>query len=158
MRFVDLDALIEREHQCTVADIIDQRGENFFRRLESQTLQRLLRQHPGDYVFAIGGGGVESEANRRLILSSGVSVYLSCSIKELYRRLKRHQNNRPLLRVNPGDGETPRQALQRRIRELLAHRERYYCQAQVRHSTSSRDDRRVVQNLITKLRRLHDFD
>ena len=38
----DIDEALEREQHCSVADLIAERGESEFRRLESQEMERVL--------------------------------------------------------------------------------------------------------------------
>jgi len=105
-------------------------------------------------VVSLGGGAFQRAANRRRLLDSGTVVYLSCPVRELYRRT-RTGLVRPLLKVKPRSGETAKQASLRRIAQLLARREKYYRQAHIRISTFGKTPSEVVRLLSDKIRELH---
>ncbi|SNR59134.1 shikimate kinase [Puniceibacterium sediminis] len=97
--FRDSDAAIEEAANRSIAEIFERDGEPFFRARESQVIDRLLDERPS--VLSTGGGAFMSEANRRLISSKGVSVWLNADMPVLWNRV-RHKDSRPLLRTaNP---------------------------------------------------------
>jgi thiamine-phosphate pyrophosphorylase len=65
--FHDLDAAIEDQEACSVAEIFAARGEGAFRQLEAGVLPRLLGSPA---VVALGGGAWESPGNRGTVASS----------------------------------------------------------------------------------------
>ena len=95
--FVDSDEEIVKAANMSIAEIFERDGEPFFRRKEAQVIARLLHGRAG--VLSTGGGAFLQEANRRLIASEGVSVWLKADIDLLWMRV-RHKTNRPLLRTN----------------------------------------------------------
>jgi shikimate kinase len=70
--WTDADLVLEQELGTTIADLITQRGEPFFRDREADLLGRLLTA--GDGVLATGGGVVLRPANRELLTSRGRPV------------------------------------------------------------------------------------
>ncbi len=118
--FVDSDAEIERAANMTVAEIFARDGEAFFRRKESQVLERLLAGCP--MVLSTGGGSFLAEANRRMIRDRGVAVWLDAPLDLLWARV-RHRTSRPLLRT-PNPRET--------LAALLAARAPLYAEADLR--------------------------
>jgi shikimate kinase len=91
--FVDLDERIERSSGMSVADIFAREGEPGFRRRESRALAALVDE-PEPVVIATGGGAFTVEANRALMKSAGVVVWLDVPIGELLGRIDRGE--RPL--------------------------------------------------------------
>ncbi|MFZ7090690.1 shikimate kinase [Primorskyibacter sp. 2E233] len=93
--FRDSDHEIEQAANMTIAEIFERDGEPFFRRKESQVIDRLLDGTP--CVLSTGGGAFMSADNRQLISQKGVSVWLNADLEVLWSRV-RHKDTRPLLR------------------------------------------------------------
>ncbi|MCB2201843.1 AAA family ATPase [bacterium] len=131
MKFLDTDELIERELGEPIERVLSRGREKRFRAVERAVLERVYERMAGKRVIALGGGAFEAARNRRLIQSAGPTVYLSCSMRELYRRLK-DSYDRPLLRVKQEPGMTIREARMKRIQELLEKRRVNYESADYR--------------------------
>lgn len=88
-RFLDLDEIIEQQNGRKVADIFAESGEAAFRRLEAAALDASLRET--SVVVALGGGALETPANRDLLASSlhTMTVLLSAPFDVLYGRCVR---------------------------------------------------------------------
>jgi shikimate kinase len=97
--FFDTDAEIEAAEQTTVPEIFDTRGEAEFRRIETD----IIRQHVAwiergrPAVLALGGGAFTNQANRELMASNGISVWLDCPFETVKRRVDQ-ASHRPLAR------------------------------------------------------------
>lgn len=117
-RFADLDSLIEQRDGRPVAAIFAENGEAAFRRMESAALASSLSE--SQLVLALGGGALETEANRKALTSSAqtCTVLLTASFDTLYNRCLQQIENaaesalpvRPLL----GDREAAAARLARR--------------------------------------------
>lgn len=120
--FVDLDRLIEAEKGKTVSQIFSEQGENAFRKLEHEYLQKIcLRKNT---IVAAGGGTPCFHNNMKLMNNAGKTIYLKFSPEDLKTRTQlSSQNSRPLVA-----GKNDEELLQF-IRENLAKREKYYEQA-----------------------------
>ncbi|KAG9616774.1 AROM pentafunctional protein, ARO1, partial [Aureobasidium melanogenum] len=66
---IDLDTELERTAAMTIPDIIKEKGWEGFRELELSLLKTVMKEKPTGYIFATGGGIVES-AEARSILTS----------------------------------------------------------------------------------------
>lgn len=117
--FVDTDILVAERTERSIEQLFQERGEGHFRRLESACVAEVSRER--GLVVALGGGAIVSAANRRCI-RSGYSIYLRVSPGTILTRLS-GQLERPLLR-----GQAVQEKLQS-LHRLLAHRERYYLEA-----------------------------
>ncbi|MBZ5728170.1 MAG: shikimate kinase [Acidobacteriia bacterium] len=97
--FFDLDAEIEAAEKMTIAEIFAARGEPEFRRIESAMLEQHVRwiAHGRPAVLALGGGAFVDAANRELVLSHGISVWLDCRFEVVERRVAQG-SHRPLAR------------------------------------------------------------
>ena len=93
--FFDLDTLIEDADKATVRQIFDKHGEAYFRRRETEMLLPLT--HLRNTVVALGGGTFTQDANRVLIRSSGVSIWLDVPFECIQRRIQ-DPYSRPLFR------------------------------------------------------------
>ena len=96
LKFVDSDHEIEHAIGGSIRAYFEQQGEDAFRDLEAQTIDRLCRQH--GTVLATGGGAVLREPNRAALHGQCQVIYLRSTPEELFRRL-RHDTQRPLLQV-----------------------------------------------------------
>lgn len=94
--FADADLVIEQQLGCSIRDFFAREGEDRFRDIEQDTIDRLIAA--GEGVLATGGGVVLREANRRALRERSTVVYLRSTPEELVRRL-RHDTHRPLLQV-----------------------------------------------------------
>ena len=94
--FVDIDERIESESRKTIPDIFESDGEKAFRKLESAAVKNLFAKIAKPKVIALGGGAFENRAIRQRITENGISVWLKCSILEIYNRLRKH-SERPKL-------------------------------------------------------------
>ncbi|MGN0374901.1 MAG: shikimate kinase [Butyrivibrio sp.] len=112
---IDTDSYIEEQQNRTIKEIFDTEGEEYFRNLETECIEKLIAMESDRLVVAVGGGLPMKEINRRLLHNLGTIIYLKAKVDTLEERLK-GDVTRPLLR---GD-------LRRRIEDLFALRENVY--------------------------------
>ncbi len=136
--FFELDRLVEQEAGMSLTEIFTIHGEDYFRRLELQALQRFLSEHE-KAVLATGGGLVTSPDAFRLLLERTRTVWLKATPKEHWARVVGQGDLRPMQ-----NRPAARAELQRRLRE----REPLYAQAQRVVSTSGRTVSDVVSELL----------
>ena len=97
--FLDSDQELVEAAAMSIAEIFERDGEDFFRKRETEVIQRLLDSRVG--ILSTGGGAFMSERNREMISKFGVSVWLDADLNLLWNRVK-HKDTRPLLRTpNP---------------------------------------------------------
>jgi shikimate kinase len=96
--FHDTDALLEARIGQSIRGFFETQGESAFRDLESEVLAGLLQPGRPSAVISTGGGIVLRPANRALLRERSCVVYLHCTPRELFRRL-RHDTQRPLLQT-----------------------------------------------------------
>ncbi|MFH1107420.1 MAG: type I 3-dehydroquinate dehydratase [Candidatus Micrarchaeota archaeon] len=116
LAFVDTDDLVEEETGCSVREVFSGKGEAEFRRLESSAIRRACAMDKA--VVSCGGGGIVSEANRRLLLSNCITVHLCASPEKAASRIG-NAEGRPLLEGNPPA----------RVEELWNERKTHYSKA-----------------------------
>ncbi len=96
LSFIDSDHAIEERLGCSIREFFEVEGEERFRDIETQVIQKLLQEKYG--VISTGGGSVLRPLNRQELHSKAKVFYLRASPEEVFRRLK-HDQNRPLLQV-----------------------------------------------------------
>lgn len=101
--FLDSDAQLLADTGRTAQEIFDVDGDEALRSLESRVLVEAIA-HPVPVVIAVAGGAVLSEANRALLVDSGVVVWLRASITTLGDRVERGG-------LRPRLGEDPKRSL-----------------------------------------------
>lgn len=95
MDFIDTDDYIESVQKRSINEIFADRGEEYFRDLETQTIKKLA-ESVNNSVISVGGGLPVRECNRALLKKLGKVVFLDTSIDELEKRLS-NDTRRPLL-------------------------------------------------------------
>lgn len=124
-KFVDLDELVCMETEFpTVKDLIESKGFDFFRQVESDVLKTIL---PEEKVISTGGGTPCFFDNMEWMKARGVVVFLNVEEGVLYSRLANTDlEERPMLKSLNADD------LKLFIRGKLAERLPYYEQAHIR--------------------------
>ena len=95
MAFCDIDEYIEMKQKKTINTIFAQDGEEYFRNLETHTVQQLCEKLL-DCVISVGGGLPMRDENREYLKKLGTVVYLRASEDTLVNRLE-GDTKRPLL-------------------------------------------------------------
>ncbi len=92
--FIDLDSEIERKEGMTIPEIFEEKGEDFFRKLEFQVLKDISNRK--GVVISTGGGlGANPEA-MSFMKDRGTVVWLRVSFENFLRRCS-SKKDRPLL-------------------------------------------------------------
>ena len=133
--FIDLDAYIERKEQSTIADIFSDKGEVYFRKLETKQLDAILKDH-SKLVLALGGGTPCYGNNMNLILNHDqcISIYLKTSIQSIVHRLQNEKQHRPLI-AHLKNTEQLTEFIGKHLLERLA----FYEQAAIRIAVEKED-------------------
>lgn len=95
--FVDLDMAIEQREGIAVKDIFKQKGEDYFRKVESDTLKKVSEGLP-EFIIATGGGAPVFFDNMEYMNKIGQTIFLDVPAREITNRiLKSNKEERPLL-------------------------------------------------------------
>ncbi|PPR96127.1 hypothetical protein GOBAR_AA24541 [Gossypium barbadense] len=114
----------------SVAEIFKLHGESFFRKKETEVLQRLSSQK--QLVVSTGGGAVVQDVNWDYMQKKGIVVWLDVPLEALAQRIAAvGTHSRPLLHYEDGDPYT--KAL-KRLSYLLEQRGKNYAKANARVS------------------------
>ncbi len=137
--FIDLDSLIEIEEGMSITEIFKQKGENYFRNIETEILKKLYKNKTDIYkiagkceqigskenknwVISTGGGMPAFNDNMKLLKNVGTTIYLKADAKTIYERIK-SETHRPVL------GE--KGFTEAKVAEKLKEREKFYEQADI---------------------------
>ena len=144
----DLDAMVEADRGCSVAELFEREGEAAFRRLEGRILAEALASGAG--IVACGGGIVLDPERRRALAARCDVVWLEVSPAAAARRLAGTWNSRPLLGAD--ESGRPRDPV-RRLEELLAIRKPLYEEvADARVPVDGRTPDQVADEVLRVLR------
>lgn len=138
LRFVELDQQIEHRAGLSLAEIFSLHGEDYYRRLERDTLMELLAATQ-PMVLAAGGGLVTAADTYALLLAHTTTVWLKARTEDYWNRLVRQGDRRPM-----DQHPQAREALN----QLLARREPLYARASVTVDTSQEGIDQVVTRLL----------
>ena len=116
--FLDTDKIIEKKVNMTISELFEEKGEEYFRDMETECIKELLEES-GEYIIAVGGGMVLRSENRRLLKELGHVIYLRALPETIYERLKK-DSTRPLLQ-----GDNPKE----KIRTMMSERASVYEEA-----------------------------
>lgn len=133
--FVELDRRVEEAAGLTLAEIFALHGEQYYRRLERQTLEHVLAEER-PLVLATGGGLVASPATYALLKRRTFTVWLRARPEDHWNRVVKQGDRRPM-------ADHPRAMAE--LRRLLAAREPLYAEAAHTVDTSRVSPARVTQ-------------
>jgi shikimate kinase len=97
--FVDTDSLIELKESKKITDLFVENGEEYFRKVEFETLKEVLQETSA--VISLGGGApISHPAQDALVSSNSTIVFLDVSLATAAPRVG-FNRDRPLLLGNP---------------------------------------------------------
>ena len=124
MPFFDLDSVIEQREQATIEEIFSTKGEESFRYIEKEVLEKVVSTNK-DFIISCGGGTPCFFNNIGFMKQKGLVIWLNTQIDSLVSRLLKQKNTRPLLK-NLADRELKQYIVTKILRRRL-----YYEQADI---------------------------
>ena len=134
--FIDLDQEIEKGEGRPIRQIFSEKGESYFRQLETKVLQGLKTRGPS--VIALGGGAFIQDTNRLLIHELGYSVFLDCALEVIVKRCPQ-DGTRPLLHSSGG------------LEALYTSRLPYYQKSDFRVDVSNQSPEQITKTILDHL-------
>jgi shikimate kinase len=138
--FFDLDDYIEKEQKKSISQIFAANGEREFRQYEQSAL-RQITEHNKHFVLASGGGTPCFAENMQYMNLHGITVYLKCTVNELYENILLSNPDRPLLQGKRGN------ELRKHISQLLAIREPFYNQAKIILTSNEHNPEKIAKTI-----------
>lgn len=139
-KYVDLDVLIEKLTKKTIDKVFSDEGEEYFRDLETQCLQEIIKLP--SVVVSTGGGAVLKKENWG-ILRQGIIVWLDINKEIVLNRLNSKDNIRPLLKGN----------IERTYEEIFQTRKDIYAQADLRVEINNEGVKNVAEKILNALKK-----
>ncbi len=137
--FIDTDDLIEKREGISISDIFEKYGESYFRKVESEIIEEVSKKD--GVVISTGGGAVIRPENIENLKRNGIMICLTASPEIIYERT-RNIDIRPLLKTDDPD---------KRIRELLKEREKYYSIAEITIDTTNIETQGIVNMILERV-------
>lgn len=107
--FIDLDAVVAAKAGRSIPEIFAADGEQAFRRLEKQALEKTVAKYAeSTAVLSLGGGTVTVPGALQLLRDKTLCIYLKADVNTLQARLEGEKEGRPL-----ADGDFARRLCER---------------------------------------------
>lgn len=133
----DTDSIIERTEGLKITEIFEKYSEDYFRKLEYDTI-KLVCTAGKSKIISVGGGAFENPDTRGTLLKFGKVFYLKSDLDVLYYRISK-DSTRPLL-----NNENPREVLN----NLLKKREENFLKAHFTIDTSNLNEEEIVEKIL----------
>lgn len=114
-QFLDTDAYIEEKQNTTISNIFEEYGEEYFRNIETKTIED-MEKNTNHSIVSTGGGLPLRECNGAILKKMGFVVFLSVKKEIVLKRLE-GDTQRPLLQ---GDN------VEQKMEEMLHFRNPIY--------------------------------
>jgi len=135
-KFVDIDKIIELKEKNTIKEIFENKGEDYFRKIEKKTTLEELKKN--NLVVALGGGAFINTSIRKEVKSSCLSFWLDLRVESLLSRLK-NIKKRPLL---------DQDKLEQSINKIYSERKKIYNESNFRIKCNSMDKSEIIYKII----------
>lgn len=145
--FLDMDSEIERDMGVSVSDIFAQKGEEYFRELETKLLFKISKQE-SNVIVASGGGTPCFNTNMETMNQNGITIYLKWSIELLVEILLDCRAERPLIKGLDKD------ELKVFVEKTFSQREHYYNKADVTVICDGKSDDEICNKVIDLVKNL----
>ena len=90
--YYDADRYLERKENVKISTLFSEKGEEYFRNLETKYLKELSQKN--GIIISTGGGAVKREKNIQILGEKGIIVFLNRKIEDI---AKENHEARPLL-------------------------------------------------------------
>lgn len=137
--FFEMDKVIEELEQMSISEIFEQKGEEYFRKMERDVLRTIPPN--SRLVVSTGGGAPCFFDNIQTINQNGYSIYIDVSVDTLLERmLNAKRNDRPLYQKEDND-------LRAKLLAKYTERQVFYRQAHLCISNDSLTVEQLIQLL-----------
>ncbi|HBS49476.1 MAG TPA: transcriptional regulator [Rhodobacteraceae bacterium] len=138
MPFVELNREIEDHSGMPVDEVIALYGQEGYRKLEAQALDRVIATHEA-VIMAVAGGIVSEPETYATLLDNFHTIWLKASPEEHMGRVRAQGDERPMA----GNPEAMEQ-----LKSILRSRESLYKKAELHLDTSGRSEEETLGALI----------
>ena len=141
MPYYDMDKEIVRRERMTIPEIFEQKGEAYFRKIETE----FLRGFRDEFCIISTGGGVAMNAeNRKIMRETGLVLFLDATFPDIWKRIHKDKN-RPIVQ----------RSTKQELEDLFYQRRKYYkSAAHINIRTEGRTLRQIVEYAAFQITRL----
>ena len=136
IKSIDIDSLIEQNEGEKISEIFSEKGEEYFRKIEKNTIDNIFTRE--NLVISLGGGALENNETREFLLTNSTVIYLQTSPEIIFERIKSN-TERPLLCGNMSV---------EKISEILEKREKNYQTATYKITTDNKTPDQIAEEII----------
>jgi shikimate kinase len=140
LSFIDTDRQIELLEKKEIQEIIKNKGELFFRNLETKVLKDI--NFNSSHIISTGGGITTIKDNIDIMNKNGKIIWLDASLETIKKRLIGSKEVRPLLGKNIDNDN---------IVKLFESRIKNYSLANIKVTTDNKSVNTVVEEVLYKL-------
>lgn len=97
----DLDKEIEKAEAKTIAEIFENKGEDYFRIKENEALKSFTSNN--NFILSTGGGAPCYHNNIDWMNANGITIWIDESIEIIAERLLKEKTHRPLIANVPDE-------------------------------------------------------
>jgi len=133
--FYDIDKIIEEEEGLKITEIFENKGENYFRKIEEKICLKILKLNKK--IISLGGGSFLNNKIREEIQNNHVSFWLNWNTSTIIRRIKKNKN-RPILK---GMSENE-------INKLIMKRKKIYEKAHLKINCENLSKNEIINKII----------
>ena len=144
IQHIDSDQEIIKFSNKSINQIFEEKGEEYFRKIELKILLNLIEKE--NVIISLGGGSILSKQIRDKLKEKSITVFLDVNLEKLQQRLEK-SDNRPLLKnIN----------ISKKIKELDTERRKYYLLADIRLENNNITPLKTCKNFIKKFLNFHE--
>lgn len=118
MNFVDIDEEIVKEEKKKIPEIIDSRGWEYFRAIESKVAKKIAKLK--NTVISTGGGTILDQENEKAFKKNGKIIYLYVKPEIAASRILKDKNRPPL---------TNKESVEEEMKQIYKERNGRYCES-----------------------------
>ena len=136
--FFDIDAEIEKSENEKIANIFQNKGESYFRKIEEKIALVFLEKN--NCVISLGGGAFLNENIRKKIKKNSYSFWLNWKIKTILDRISKNKNRPLALKLNDKD-----------LVNLYTKRIKFYKLSNFKVNCENKNKNEIVRNIFKLL-------
>lgn len=141
MPYYDMDKEIVRREKMTIPEIFEQKGESYFRKVETDFLRNFRDEF---CIISTGGGVAVNPENRKIMRETGLVLFLDATFPDIWKRIHKDKN-RPIVQ----------RSSKQELEDLFYQRRKYYKNAaHINVRTEGRSLRQIVEYAAFQIMRL----
>ena len=136
--FFDIDSEIEKSENEKISSIFQNKGEDYFRKIEEKIALAFLEKN--NCVISLGGGGFINENIRKKIKKYSYSFWLNWKIKTILDRISKNKKRPLALKLNNRD-----------LENLYRKRIKFYKLSNFKVNCENKNKNEIVRNIFKLL-------